>query len=135
MIYVTRREVFAASHRLYNPELSEAENFEIYDKCSSPNGHGHNFTLEVMVAGEIDKKTGYLIDLKELKNIIRKYIIDKVDHKHLNFDVEFLRGIIPTAENLAIAFWDQLKDKITNGKLYSVKIYETENNYTEYRGE
>ncbi len=135
MIYVTRREIFSASHRIYNPELSDEENFKIYGKCSNPNGHGHNYTIEVTVAGEIDKDTGYLIDLSKLKKIIRENVINKLDHKNLNLDVEFLQNKIPTAENILIGIWNQLVDKIPNGKLYSIKLYETENNYVEYRGE
>lgn len=134
MIFVTRREVFSASHRLYNPALSDEENIALYDKCANLHGHGHNYILEVIVAGEIDPKTGYLIDLKILKNIIREHIIKKVDHKHFNFDVPFMEGVIPTAENIAIGIWNELVDKIPSGKLYSVKLYETENNYVEYKG-
>jgi 6-pyruvoyltetrahydropterin/6-carboxytetrahydropterin synthase len=135
MFYVTRREVFSAAHRLYNPQLSDKENERIYGKCSNPNWHGHNYTLEVIVAGDINHETGYLIDLKLLKEIIIKNIIEKVDHKNLNTETDFMRGIIPTAENIAAAAWKQLVDKIPGGKLYSVKLYETENNYFEYRGD
>lgn len=135
MIYINRREIFSASHLLYNPDLTQEENQLIYDKCANPNGHGHNYILEITVAGEIDAKTGYLIDLKELKKIIRENVISKVDHKHLNYDVEFLKGIIPTAENIAIAIWNELVNKISKGKLYSVKLSETENNFVEYKGE
>jgi 6-pyruvoyltetrahydropterin/6-carboxytetrahydropterin synthase len=135
MIYITRREVFAASHRLHNPEWTDEKNEAVFDKCSNKNGHGHNYVLEVVVAGEIDPDTGYLLDLKKLKEIIRRNVKDKLDHKHLNTDVEFLKGIIPTSENIAVAIWNQLKDNIPNGRLYSVKLYETENNYVEYRGE
>lgn len=134
MIYVTRREVFSASHRLYNPDFTEKKNDEIFGKCNNPNGHGHNYVIEVIVAGELNPKTGYLIDLKVLKKIINENIIEKVDHKHLNTDVDFMKGIIPTAENIAIKCWEQIVDKIPSGKLYSVKIYETENNYAEYKG-
>jgi len=135
MIYVTRREVFSASHRIYNPNLSDEENFKIYGKCSNPNGHGHNYTIEVTVVGEINENTGYLIDLSQLKKIIRENVINKLDHKNLNLDVEFLKNKIPTAENILIGIWNQLVDKIPAGKLYSIKLYETENNYVEYRGE
>ena len=135
MIFVTRREVFSASHRLFNPDFTDEQNDAIFDKCNNPNGHGHNYVLEVVVAGEIDKKTGYVLDLKLLKNIIRENILAKVDHKHLNFDVEFMKGIIPTAENIAVAVWNELVNTLPSGKLFSVKIYETENNYAEYRGE
>lgn len=135
MVYVTRREVFSASHRLHNPELSDEENKEIFGKCNNLNGHGHNYTLEVVVAGEINPKTGYVIDLKELKTIIIENVIEKVDHKNLNLDVDFLKNKIPSAENIAVGIWGQLVSKIANGKLYSIKLYETENNYIEYRGE
>jgi 6-pyruvoyltetrahydropterin/6-carboxytetrahydropterin synthase len=135
MFFVTRREIFSAAHRLYNPKFSDEENERIFGKCSNPNWHGHNYILEVIVAGEINPETGYLIDLKLLKEIIIKNIIDKVDHKNLNTETDFMSGIIPTAENIASAVWNQLVDKLPGGKLYSVKIYETENNYFEYRGE
>lgn len=135
MIYITRRETFAAAHRLFKPELSDEENLKIFGKCSNPNWHGHNYTLEVVVAGEVDPDTGFVLDLKELKKIIHQHVIDKVDHKNLNLDTDFMKGIIPTSENICIAIWNQLKDKIPAGKLYSVKLYETENNYFEYKGE
>lgn len=135
MIYVTRREVFSASHRLYNEELTAEENFSLYDKCANRYGHGHNFVLEVVVSGEVDPKSGYMLDLKILKKIIYEFIINKVDHRHLNYEVDFMKGIIPTSENICIAFWKELKDKIPVGKLYSVKLFETENNYVEYKGE
>jgi 6-pyruvoyltetrahydropterin/6-carboxytetrahydropterin synthase len=135
MVYVTRREVFSASHRLYNPEWSDEKNFEVYDKCANIHGHGHNYILEIVVAGEINQATGYVVDLKILKELIREQIIAKLDHKHLNYDVDFLKGVIPTAENLAKKIWDCLFDKIPSGTLNSVKIYETENNYAEYKGE
>jgi len=135
MVYVTRREVFSASHRLTNPEFSDEENDAIYDKCNNPYGHGHNYILEVMVAGEINPKTGYVIDLKKLKRIVRDKVISKVDHHHFNFDVDFMKEIIPTVENIAVGIWRLLENEISEGKLYSVKLYETENNYAEYKGE
>ena len=135
MIYVTRREVFSSSHRLFNPKLNDEKNDLIFGKCNNLNGHGHNYVLEVVVAGDINPITGYVIDLKMLKTIIIDNVIKKVDHKNLNMDVDFLSGIIPTAENIAVGIWNQLKDKIPAGKLYSVKLYETENNYVEYKGE
>ncbi len=135
MVYVTRREVFSSAHRLVNPALSDEENYELYDKCFSPNYHGHNYVLEVVVAGKIEDRTGYVIDLKHLKSIMKEYVISKMDHRNLNTDVDFLQGINPTAENLAVAIWQQLVDHIPQGKLHSVKIYETENNYAEYKGE
>ena len=134
MIYVTRREVFSASHRLYNERWSDEKNEAVFGKCNNLYGHGHNYVLEITVAGNIDPETGYVIDTKLLKWIIRKNIIEKVDHKHLNLDVDFMKGIIPTAENIAVAFWNQIINKIPSGKLYSIKLYETENNYFEYKG-
>jgi 6-pyruvoyltetrahydropterin/6-carboxytetrahydropterin synthase len=134
-VYLTRRETFAAAHRLFKPELSEKENFELFGKCSNPNWHGHNYTLEVTVAGEVDNGTGFVLDIKKLKEIILENVISKVDHKNLNIDTYFMKGIIPTSENITISIWDQLVDKIPGGKLYSVKLYETENNYFEYKGE
>jgi 6-pyruvoyltetrahydropterin/6-carboxytetrahydropterin synthase len=135
MVYVTRRERFSAAHRVFNPELSDEENFKVYGQCSNPNWHGHNYILEVVIAGNVDPETGYLLDLKLLKEIVHKNVIDKVDHKNLNLETDFLNGIIPSAENLTIAIWNQLEDKVPKGKLYSVKLYETENNYFEYKGE
>jgi 6-pyruvoyltetrahydropterin/6-carboxytetrahydropterin synthase len=135
MVFVTRRETFSAAHRLFNPDLTDEENEKIFGKCSNPNWHGHNYVLEVVVAGEINPETGFVIDVKELKEIINKYVISKVDHKNLNIDTDFMRGIIPSAENIAVAIWNQIKDRIPYGKLYSVKLSETENNFFEYRGE
>ncbi len=133
-LYVTRREVFSASHRLYNKKWTDERNVEIFGKCSNVYGHGHNYVLEVTVVGTVDPDTGYVIDTKELKKIIRENVVDKMDHKNLNMDVDFMKDVIPTAENIAIKIWEQLENKITNGKLYSVKIYETENNYFEFKG-
>ena len=135
VIYLTRRETFAAAHRLFKPELSDEENFELFGKCSNPNWHGHNYTLEVVVAGEINPDTGFVLDIKKLKELIKEHVISKVDHKNLNIDTEFMKGLNPTSENITVAIWNQLVDKIPNGRLYSVKLYETENNYFEYKGE
>ena len=134
-IFVSRREVFSSAHRLYNPAFRDEENENIYDKCNNYHGHGHNYVLEVVVEGEIDDSTGYVIDLKKLKKIIIENVIRKVDHKHLNFDVDFMKDVIPTAENIAVKIWDQLVDKIPQGRLYKIKLYETENNYVEYFGD
>ncbi len=134
MVYLTRKEHFCASHRLFNPKFSDEKNLEIYGKCAFKNGHGHNYEIEVTVAGEPDPETGMILDLKKLSDIIEAEILLKVDHKHLNFDVDFLTGIIPTAENLAEVFWDILEPKITSGRLYSIKVFETPNNFAEYRG-
>ena len=135
MVYVTRRATFSASHRLFNPDLTDAENEAIFDKCSNKNGHGHNYVVEVTVVGEPNPKTGYVIDLKKLKEIVGREVIERVDHKHLNLDVDFMQGIIPTAENIAKAIWKVLEPKIAEGKLHSIRLHETENNVVEYRGE
>jgi len=135
MLYITKKVTFSAAHRLYNPELSFAENEEVFDKCNNFYGHGHNYVLAVTVAGIADPKTGYLIDLKLLKEILISEIVDKVDHKNLNFDIDFLKGIIPTVENLVVVFWNILKDKIPRGKLHSISLFETDFSYVEYFGE
>ena len=135
MIYVTRRTQFSAAHRLFNPTWSDEQNEAIFDKCNNPKGHGHNYTLEVTVRGIPDPETGYVIDLKKLRDIIEDNVIEKVDHKHLNYDVDFLSGIIPTAENIVLCVWQILRLHITNGELYSIKLFESDNNFVEYFGE
>lgn len=135
MVYITRKEQFSASHRLFNPQWNDAKNYEVFGKCANPNGHGHNYEIEVTVAGVPPKETGMVMDLKRLSDIINEHIIERVDHKHLNHDVDFLQGVIPTAENIAVAFWKILSRAITEGKLYSIRLYESDNNVVEYRGE
>ncbi len=135
MVYVTRRETFNAAHRLFNPEWSEEKNFEVFGKCSNPNWHGHNYVLEVVVAGEINKKTGFVLDIRTLKEIIERNVIEHVDHKNLNIETEFMKGKIPSTENLAVGIWNQLVDKIEVAKLYKVRLSETENNFFEYKGD
>ena len=136
MVLLTKKFKFSASHRLYKPALSDSENAEIFGKCSNPNGHGHNYILEVTVSGNVNDNTGYVIDIGELKRFVQDRIIDKVDHKNLNLDVEFLKGIIPTSENIVICIWNVLEKDFNSGnvKLYSLKLHETENNIVEYRG-
>jgi 6-pyruvoyltetrahydropterin/6-carboxytetrahydropterin synthase len=133
-VYVYRRAHFSASHRLFDPQYSDEKNIEIFGKCAHPNGHGHNYYLEVCVAGIPNPMTGYVIDLKQLKTILDEKFLHFVDHKNLNVDVPFLKNINPTTENLAIACWNQIHDEIHEGQLYSVRVYETENNFVEYRG-
>lgn len=135
MIYITRKVHFCASHRLYNPDFSDAKNDEVYGICNNQMGHGHNYELEVTVRGEIPKETGMVMDLKKLNKTLQTEIISKVDHKHLNYDVDFMKGVIPTAENIVVKFWELLKDKITEGELYEIKLYESANNFVIYRGE
>jgi 6-pyruvoyltetrahydropterin/6-carboxytetrahydropterin synthase len=135
MVYVTRKAQFSASHRLFNPSWSDERNEEVFGKCNNPNGHGHNYEIEVTVGGIPPSDTGMVIDLKKLADIIEEEIIERVDHKHINKDVDFMDGVIPTAENMAIAFWKILSPKIREGSLASIKLYESANNYVEYRGE
>jgi len=134
MIYITRKLEFCASHRLYNPKFTDEKNEETFGLCNNPNGHGHNYVLEVTVCGEVDPETGMVLDLKALKHLITTEIIDKVDHKNLNVDVNFLEGIIPTAENIAIKFWEIIEPKIENGALHQIKLYESERNFVIYKG-
>ena len=107
MIHITRREHFNAAHRMYREEWSAEKNAEVFGKCANPNWHGHNYNLFVTVKGQITHATGYLMDLKELKEIIHEYVIDKLDHKNLNLDVDFMKGKLASTENLAIAIWDE----------------------------
>lgn len=137
MIYITRREHFNAAHKLHNPNWTEEQNNEVFGKCANPNWHGHNYNLFVTVKGEINTETGYSANLKEISILIRTYITDKLDHKNLNLDVDFLQGMMPSTENVAIAIWKQLAPHIDplGCRLHCIKLYETENNYVEYFGE
>jgi 6-pyruvoyltetrahydropterin/6-carboxytetrahydropterin synthase len=132
---VTARLSFSAAHRLHNPDRDAEWNRRTYDKCDNPGGHGHNYVIEVSVKGRIDPETGMVIDLKRLKEIVRDRVLDRVDHQNLNEGVDFLRGVIPTAENLARAFWRELAPAIDEGSLYEVALQETEKNSVIYRGE
>ena len=132
---VTARLTFSAAHRLHNPNRDAEWNRQTYDKCDNPRGHGHNYVLEVSVRGRIDPDTGMVIDLKRLKDIMRERVIDRVDHTNLNEDVDFLKDVIPTAENLARCFWQQLAPAIPHGELDEVLLQETERNSVRYRGE
>ena len=137
MVFVTRKTHFNAAHRLHNPNKSDEWNAETFDKCNYPNWHGHNYVIQVTVAGTPEAETGYVVDLGKLKAVIEEYIIAPCDHRNLNLDVPFLEGIIPTAENLVTAFYQQLKKPVEEiagegSLLYSVKLFETERNIAEY---
>lgn len=136
MIRITRRERFSAAHRLFKEEWSEEKNYEIFGKCSNPNWHGHNYILFVTVEGEVDQETGFVVDLSELGKVIKEKVIRYVDHKNLNLDVDFFKNTMTSTENIAIKFWERLEAPINEigGKLYSVRIEETENNFAEYFG-
>lgn len=132
---VTARLSFSAAHRLHNPKRDADWNRRTYDKCDNPRGHGHNYFITVSVSGTIDPETGMVIDLKKLKDIVRDRVVDRVDHRNLNEDVDFLRDVVPTAENLARCFWQQLAPAITQGSLHEIVLEETEKNSVVYRGE
>ena len=134
MVYLTRRTTFSAAHRLWSNHLTEEENIDLYDKCANPNGHGHNYILEVTVRGNPEPRTGMVLNLTDLKQVINEHVIDWVDHKHLNYDVPWLEGSIPTTEMLVIKFWERLEGALPQGLLYEVKLYETDNNIASYRG-
>jgi len=135
-VQVIRRERFNAAHRLFNPNWTDEKNEQVFGKCSNKNWHGHNYTLFVTVEGTVDPDTGYVIDLKILSDIIKDRIVDKMDHKNLNLEVDFMKDTITTAENIAIKIYEELEGDIqaTGNKLQGVKLYETENNYVEYYG-
>ncbi|WP_207429337.1 6-carboxytetrahydropterin synthase [Pedobacter sp. SYSU D00535] len=137
MIYITRREQFNAAHKLFKEEWSNEQNLEVFGKCSNPNWHGHNYELFVTVKGEVDPQTGFVMDLKILKDIIREHITDKLDHKNINLDVDFMKGKMASTEVLAIEIFNQLKAQLVpfNVALHKIKLVETENNFVEYYGE
>ncbi len=136
MVYITRRERFNAAHRLFKAEYSDEENLKVFGKCSNPNWHGHNYELFVTVKGEVDSQTGFLINLKILSKIIREEIIEKIDHKNINIEVDFMKNKMASTENLTIGIWKQLEKDISSlgVTLHCVKIYESENNFVEYFG-
>ncbi len=131
-VRITRREHFSAGHRLFLSDLSDAENYALYGPCSNPKGHGHNYDLEVTVAGPVDARTGMVLDLKRLHDIIQSVILDQVDHRNLNLEVGFLQGVQPTTENLVRAFFQELAPHIPGGRLHRVRLRETERNSAEY---
>ena len=135
IVYITRRERFNAAHKLYNPKWTKEENEAFFGKCANQYYHGHNFELFVTVKGIANPDTGMVMDLKELKAIIKEEVTEKLDHKNLNEDIDFLKGQMPSIENIIVAIWEILDAKITNGKLHYLKLIETENNFVEYYGE
>lgn len=135
MVYLTRKEHFNAAHKLVNPQWSEERNMEVFGKCANENWHGHNYNLYVTVKGEPDPDTGFIMNVKELSQLIRKYVLEPLDHKNLNMDVPFLKGVMPSTENLTKAIWQQLGPHITGCRLHCIKLYETDNIYVEYFGE
>jgi len=137
MVYITRREHFSSAHRLFLPEYSDEKNTEVFGKCSNPNWHGHNYILYVTIKGEPDPKTGLIIHLRLVSRLIDEKILSKVDHKNLNLEVDFLKGRVPTSENMAIGFWNELEPGIRElgGILHCIRLEQSENNIIEYYGE
>jgi 6-pyruvoyltetrahydropterin/6-carboxytetrahydropterin synthase len=139
MIYVSRKEHFNAAHKLYNPQWSPEKNIEVFGPCANENWHGHNFELIVTVKGLPDPNTGFVVDLKKLSTMIRREVTDKLDHKNLNLDVDFMAGKLASCETLVIEIWKILQQNLPHvtsyGKLHSVTLYETPRNYVEYFGE
>jgi 6-pyruvoyltetrahydropterin/6-carboxytetrahydropterin synthase len=135
MIYLTRKCEFSASHFYHNPRWSDEENLRAFGKCANLNGHGHNYTLEVTVKGEIDPVTGFVVDLKELKEILNREVVDAMDHRHLNKEVPEFATNIPTSENIAIAIWQRLEQKLNVAKLHRVRLYELPDLFVDYYGE
>ena len=136
MIYITRREIFNAAHRVYREDWSDEKNLEVFGKCSNPVWHGHNYTLYVTVKGEVLPDLGYVADLKSVSTIIREKVIEKIDHKNINLEVDFMKGKIASTENLAISIWEELVLPVRNlgAELHCIKLEETENNFVEYYG-
>lgn len=135
LIYITRKEHFNAAHKLYNPAWSKEKNDAVFGKCANENWHGHNFDLYVTIKGSPSEETGFIMDLKKLRDIIVEHIIDVVDHKNLNVDVTFMSGKLASIENLVVGIWEQIEPHIKDGKLHCIKLWETHNNYVEYFGE
>lgn len=135
MVYLTRKEKFNAAHRLFNAEWSDEKNFEVFGKCANPNWHGHNYTLEVTVKGDLQGTTGFITDARLLGQLINDRIVDKVDHQNLNIDVDFMKDLLPSTENFAIAIWKELQPHIKDCDLHCVKIIETDKISAEYFGE
>tara|TARA_B100000497_G_scaffold111791_1_gene132125 strand:- start:30 stop:443 length:414 start_codon:yes stop_codon:yes gene_type:complete len=136
MIYITRRERFNAAHMLRNEKWSDEKNIEVFGKCANQNWHGHNFELFVTVKGEVNEDTGFVVNLKDLASVIQNKVIEKLDHKNLNLDVDFMRGKMASTEVLAIAIWEELESDINQlgATLHLVKVQETENNFVECFG-
>ncbi|HKZ38415.1 MAG TPA: 6-carboxytetrahydropterin synthase [Chryseolinea sp.] len=139
MLYVSRKEHFNAAHKLYNPAWSKEKNAEVFGPCANENWHGHNFDLIVTIKGHPDPESGFVVDLKKLSTLIKAEVIEKLDHKNLNVDVDFMTGKLASCENLIVEIWkildDQLPTITTNGKLHSLRLFETPRNYVEYFGE
>ena len=134
MVYLTRVEHFNAAHKLSNPAWDAEKNREVFGKCANENWHGHNYTLDVAVTGPVDDRTGYVIDLSAVKAIVEREVVSKVDHRNLNLEVDFMKGVIPTTENIVVQMWRVLEPAIAPARLSRLVLWETPNNYVEYDG-
>jgi len=135
MVYLTRKCEFSAAHYYHNPEFSAEENQRIFGKCNNPNGHGHNYTLEVTVKGDVNPRSGFVVDLKDLKDALEREVLTALDHRFLNKEVPEFRDRIPTTENLAIAIWNRLQPKLNVALLHRVRLYETPDLFVDFYGE
>jgi 6-pyruvoyltetrahydropterin/6-carboxytetrahydropterin synthase len=137
IVEITRREEFSASHRLHSPAFSDEENRRLYGICNNPNGHGHNYEVEVTVRGEVPSGTGMVMNLTDLMRILRERVLPLVEHKHLNHDVAFLEGVVPTAENVAIALWHQIEPEVRHYegcRLHRIRLFESRSSYVDFLG-
>ena len=136
MIYLTRKCEFSASHYYHNPAFSAEENRRVFGKCNNPNGHGHNYTVEVTVKGEVDPRSGYVVDLKQLKDVLNREVMDVFDHRFLNKEVPEFATVIPTTENIAVSIWRRLESGLDKGaRLHRVRVYESGDLFVDYYGE
>lgn len=135
MIFLTRKAEFSSAHFYRNHSWTDAENLAAFGKCANPNGHGHNYTLEVTVAGEVDPVTGFVVDLKLLKDILEREVVSVYDHRHLNHEVPEFKHTIPTTENIAVAIWQRLEGKVPNARLFRVRVYEMDDLFADFYGE
>jgi 6-pyruvoyltetrahydropterin/6-carboxytetrahydropterin synthase len=135
IVYLTRKAEFSASHLYHNPAFSAEENRRVFGKCNNPNGHGHNYVLEVTVKGEVDATTGFVVDLKKLKDLMHSEVLDALDHRFLNKEIPEFFDLIPTTENIAIVCWQRLAPKFDAAKLHRVRVYETPDLFADFYGE
>jgi 6-pyruvoyltetrahydropterin/6-carboxytetrahydropterin synthase len=135
MVYLTRKAEFSASHYYHNPAFTPEENQRVFGKCNNPNGHGHNYTLEVTVRGDVDPRSGFVVDLKQLKEVMHREVLDALDHRFLNKEIAEFSKLIPTTENLAITIWQRLASKLKAAELYRVRVYETPDLFVDFYGE
>jgi 6-pyruvoyltetrahydropterin/6-carboxytetrahydropterin synthase len=135
LVYITRKAHFNAAHRLYNHQWSEEQNEAYFGKCANKNYHGHNFDIYVTLKGIADENTGMVMDLRKLKQVMQEFVLEKLDHKNINLDVDFMEGKMASIENIVVEIWNQLEPHIEKGTLHCIKLYETENQFVEYYGE